>query len=179
MKTLMYNRDDMQSQLEGAMNSELEITRNSGTLYNDLAGMGHHSPIFLAVYYREYNILETAESVTRREVESAGYVLGVEHPVVSHLKSVLSSILFIQGRWQEAEKLDLEVMDMFKRVGGEERPTTLTSMHNLVSTYRNQGKWKEAQELGRRVMEMKKRVLGEEHPSTLTSMASLASTYRN
>ena len=70
-------------------------------------------------------------------------------------------------------------METRKRVLGEEHPSTLTSITNLTSTYRNQGRWKKAEELEVQVMETRKRVLGEEHPSTLTSVANLASTYRN
>jgi hypothetical protein len=61
---------------------------------------------------------------------------------------------------------------------GEEHPSTLTSMANLASTYRNQGRWKEAEELFVQVMETRKRVLGEEHPSTMTSMNNLAFTLK-
>ena len=70
-------------------------------------------------------------------------------------------------------------MDAFKRVLGEEHPSTLTSMANLASTFRNQGRWKEAEQLEVQVMDTRKRVLGEEHTDTLTSMANLASTFRN
>ena len=70
-------------------------------------------------------------------------------------------------------------METRKRVLRPEHPSTLTSMANLASTYRNKGRWDEAEELDVQVMETRKRVLGPEHPSTLTSMANLASTYRN
>ena len=63
-----------------------------------------------------------------------------------------------------------------KRVLGAEHPSTLTSMANLASTYRNQGRWKEAEELEVQVMETRKRVLGAEHPDTLTTMNNLAFT---
>src|SRR3984957_5391397 len=82
------------------------------------------------------------------------------------------------GRWKEAEKLQVLVVETMKRVLGEENPDTLTSMANLASTYRKQGRWKEAEVLEVLVMDTRKRVLGEEHPDTLTSMANLASTYR-
>jgi Ankyrin repeats (3 copies)/Tetratricopeptide repeat/Ankyrin repeats (many copies) len=62
---------------------------------------------------------------------------------------------------------------------GRKYPSTLTSMANLASTYRNQGRWMEAENLDIQVMETSLRVLGEEHPSTLTSMANLASTFWN
>jgi hypothetical protein len=52
-----------------------------------------------------------------------------------------------QGRWKEAEALEVQAMKTRKRVLGQEHPDTLTSMANLASTYRNQGRWKEAEEL--------------------------------
>ena len=57
---------------------------------------------------------------------------------------------------------------------GEEHPSTLTSMANLASTYRNQGRWKEAEELQAEELDICKRVLGQDHPDTLISMANLA-----
>src|ERR1700722_10818126 len=83
------------------------------------------------------------------------------------------------GRWKEAEKLGVLVMETSKRVLGEEHPDTLSSMGNLALTYAPQGRWKEAEVLQVSVMETRKRVLGEEHPDTLAIMGNLASTYCN
>ena len=66
-----------------------------------------------------------------------------------------------------------------KKVLGEEHPGTLTSIANLVSTYRNQGRWKEAELLEVQVMEMKKRAVGDEHPDTLRIMGNLTTASRN
>jgi tetratricopeptide (TPR) repeat protein len=85
--------------------------------------------------------------------------------------------LYSDGRWEEAKELFMQVMETRKRVLGEEHPSTLISMADLASTYRNQERWKEAEKLFVQVMETRKRVLGEEHPDTLISMANLASTY--
>jgi tetratricopeptide (TPR) repeat protein len=87
--------------------------------------------------------------------------------------------LYSDGRYKEAEELQMQVMETRKRVLGNEDPSTLTSMANLASMYRNQGRWKEAEELQVQVMETRKRVLSNEHPSTLSSMANLAATYWN
>jgi len=84
-----------------------------------------------------------------------------------------------QGHWREAERFLVQVTGMRKELLGEEHPSTLSSMANLASTYRNQGRWKEAERLEVQVVEARTRVLGEEHPDTLTSMANLASTYWN
>ncbi|KAF4615876.1 hypothetical protein G7Y89_g15240 [Cudoniella acicularis] len=51
-----------------------------------------------------------------------------------------------------------------KKALGEEHPSTLTSMANLASTYRNQGRWDEAEELEVQVMETRKTKLGADHP---------------
>ncbi|KAI7766379.1 hypothetical protein LZL87_013153 [Fusarium oxysporum] len=83
------------------------------------------------------------------------------------------------GNYRVAEDLNKKAANTRTKMLGEEHPSTLASMNNLASTYRNQGQWKEAEELGVRVMAIRKRVLGEEHPDTLTSMGNLASTYSN
>src|ERR1700722_9647439 len=99
--------------------------------------------------------------------------------VVPDVAARLGRVYVDSGRWKEAEKLYVLVMETRKRVLGEEHPDTLMSMDHLASTYRTQGRWKEAEVLEVSVMETKMRVLGEEHPDTLTSMGNLASTYWN
>jgi Tetratricopeptide repeat len=42
-----------------------------------------------------------------------------------------------QGRWKEAEELEMQVIEKRKRVLGAEHLDTLTSIGNLASTYRN------------------------------------------
>ena len=43
-----------------------------------------------------------------------------------------------EGGWNEAEELDVSVMETAKRVLGDEHPDTLTSMANFVSASMNQ-----------------------------------------
>ncbi|EED11810.1 kinesin light chain, putative [Talaromyces stipitatus ATCC 10500] len=95
------------------------------------------------------------------------------------LTEKIADCLFIDGRYQEAEVLYRKLMTIYQEKAGPQGRSTLRSMANLASTYRNQGRWNEAEKLEVQVMEASKIVLGAEHPSTLTSMANLASTYRN
>ncbi|KAL3429649.1 purine and uridine phosphorylase [Aspergillus tetrazonus] len=83
-----------------------------------------------------------------------------------------------QGRWKEAEELNVQVLESSKQLLGSEHPATLTSMVNLACTYMDQGQWKEAEELGVQVLELRKQVLGPEHPATLESMDNLALTWQ-
>jgi hypothetical protein len=71
------------------------------------------------------------------------------------------------------------VIETSKKKLGADHPSTLTSMANLASTYRNQGWWDAAKELEVQVMETRKKKLGADHPDTLNSMGNLALTYRN
>ena len=52
-----------------------------------------------------------------------------------------------QGRWNEAEELELHVGDDRLKLLGAEHPDTLWTMGNLAATYRHQGRWKEVEEL--------------------------------
>ena len=45
--------------------------------------------------------------------------------------TILSSAVQDQGRWKEAEELQVQVMETSKRVLGEEHPSTLTTIANL------------------------------------------------
>jgi tetratricopeptide (TPR) repeat protein len=87
--------------------------------------------------------------------------------------------LYSNGRYKEAKKLFVQVIETRKTKLGEDHPSTLTSKANLASTYWNQGRWDDAEKLFVQVMETSKTKLGEDHPDTLTSIANLASTYRN
>jgi DNA transposition AAA+ family ATPase len=81
------------------------------------------------------------------------------------------------GRWNEAEELEVQVMEILKKKLGADHPDTLTSMANLAVTYSEQGREDEAEKLQIDVLELRKKKLGADHPSTLTSMANLAMTY--
>jgi len=73
----------------------------------------------------------------------------------------------------------VQVIETIKIVLGTKHPSTLISMANLASTYRNQGRWREAEELEVQVIETSLRVLGAEHPDTLTSIYNLLVTYKD
>jgi tetratricopeptide (TPR) repeat protein len=87
--------------------------------------------------------------------------------------------LYSDGRYKEAEKLFVQVMETRKTKLGADHLNTLTSMANLAATYRNQGRWDEAEKLFVQVIETRKTKLGADHPNTLASIANLAATYRN
>ena len=82
--------------------------------------------------------------------------------------------LFSDGRYKEAEKLDVQVMQTRKRVLGDEHLSTLTSMHNFALTLQSQACHEEAFALMERCSQLRKQVLGEEHPDTQSSLDMLS-----
>jgi hypothetical protein len=69
----------------------------------------------------------------------------------------------------------VQVMQTRKRVLGDEHPSTLTSMANLVSTYKNHGRWKKAIALIARCLQLRQQVLGEQHPDSQSTLDTLSS----
>ncbi|KAL4935809.1 hypothetical protein BDV06DRAFT_233938 [Aspergillus oleicola] len=119
-------------------------------------------------YNEAANILE---NIVRKRV------LGLEHPETLTSMGNLAFTYEEQGRVQEAQELERQVLAIRRRVLGPEHPETLTSMGNLAYRYGEHGRRQEAQELERQVLEISKQVLGPEHPDTLFSMANLAVTH--
>ncbi|KAH8889893.1 hypothetical protein GQ53DRAFT_651431, partial [Thozetella sp. PMI_491] len=78
-----------------------------------------------------------------------------------------------QGRWDEAERLEVEVMETRKTKLGAEHPDTLTSMNNLALTWKSLGRTADALALMEGCVQACQRVLGFQHPNTKISMATL------
>src|SRR5947207_8686519 len=81
-----------------------------------------------------------------------------------------------QSRSDEAEQLEVQVLELRKTVLGEKHPDTIRAMANLASTWRKQGRSDEAEQLEAQVLELRKTVLGEKHPDTILASINMAKT---
>ena len=81
------------------------------------------------------------------------------------------------GKISDSERLSSQAVKIYREILGDDHCDTLTTMHNLASTYRAQGRTGEAAGLQEEVLEKSRRILGDDHPDTLTTMDSLAKTY--
>jgi Tetratricopeptide repeat len=111
--------------------------------------------------------------------QSHGNEMGLSEPYYDDKWFNFAFVMWENGDWKNAEQLEVQVMDMRKKLLGAEHLDTLSSMANIAVTYENQGKWIEAEQLQVQVMDMRKKLLGAEHPDTLSSMANIALTYGN
>lgn len=94
-----------------------------------------------------------------------------------HLQEGIAFYLWTQGYYDEAEKLDLLIVEENKKEFGLEHPETLESIAGLAATYERQAKWSEAARLDQHVLETRERTLGPTHDLTLTSKLCLADNY--
>ncbi|RJE25535.1 hypothetical protein PHISCL_02147 [Aspergillus sclerotialis] len=94
------------------------------------------------------------------------------------LQEGIAWYLWAQGCCNEAEKLDLQILEEKKQEFGTEHSETLESIANLASTYEDQGRWSEVEELDQFMLEKRTRLYGRTHALTLGSMENLAKTYR-
>ncbi|KAK3304821.1 Tetratricopeptide repeat-domain-containing protein [Chaetomium strumarium] len=86
----------------------------------------------------------------------------------------LASTYQKQGRWEEAEKLFLQVMETFEAKLGVDHPHTLTIMNNLAFTWKGQGRHPDALALMEKCTKARQRVLGPDHPTARSSLATVA-----
>jgi hypothetical protein len=80
-------------------------------------------------------------------IETLKKKLGADHPGTLTSINNLALTYGNQGRWEEAEELDVEVMETRKKKLGADHLDTLTGMNNLALIYWSQDRWKEAEEL--------------------------------
>ena len=85
----------------------------------------------------------------------------------------------ILGKYEEAEVMHQETLELKENVLGRDHPFTLGSMNNLALLLNKQGKDEKAETMHRETLELRERVLGKEHPDTLTSMNNLALVFHS
>ena len=125
--------------------------------------------------YREEQLSREAESQCRREVETMGIVLGEGHALVQELRFQLSDLVSNEGRWKDAEKLQIQILevgeDMVKSIPGV--LFYLRCAMNLSVTYAHQGRQKEAEELQLTLAKFLESLLGAKHEETIRDLYSL------
>ncbi|PYI10351.1 kinesin [Aspergillus sclerotiicarbonarius CBS 121057] len=95
-----------------------------------------------------------------------------------YLQEGIAFYLWSQGRADEAEKLDLLIVEENKKEFGMEHPETLESIAGLASTYADQDRLVEAEELDSFLVTTRKKLYGANDIVTLRGMLCLAATWR-
>ncbi|CEL57627.1 hypothetical protein RSOLAG1IB_02370 [Rhizoctonia solani AG-1 IB] len=113
-------------------------------------------------------------------------VIGILGPVLTEDswnmlrgKTNLALAYLNQGRLNEAEILQAEVLCTYQRIFTREgpHPDMIISMINLASIYSRQARWGEAEKLKIEIIELQEALFGREDSRTLTSTAELGAIY--
>jgi hypothetical protein len=83
--------------------------------------------------------------------------------------AILAVAYRLEGRWEEAEQLFVQVMETRKTKLGADHPSTLTSMANLAFTWESTGQHTKAIDLLRTCVVKQQRALGPAHPHTVSN----------
>jgi tetratricopeptide (TPR) repeat protein len=104
--------------------------------------------------------------------------LGLEEGLAASLNN-LAYLYESQGRYEEAEPLFLQTLEVTKRLLGEDHLSVAVSLNNVALLYEAQGRYEEAEPLFLQTLEVTKRLLGEDHPDVAIGLNNLAYLYES
>jgi tetratricopeptide (TPR) repeat protein len=78
-------------------------------------------------------------------------------------------LLQAQGKYDQAEPLYRQAIEIDERAFGKDHPTLATDYNNLALLLQAQGKYDQAEPLYRRAIEIFQTKLGLDHPNTVTA----------
>ncbi|KAK1655254.1 hypothetical protein BDP81DRAFT_456348 [Colletotrichum phormii] len=160
----------------------------------------------LALSHINQDHLEVAVELLLSTLEAQKRLLAESDKDVLYTRPELSTLYFKQGQYEEAEKLQLQVLErdremelgrtyteqgrlteaeqMFSQalarsraLVGEEHDETVRTTLDLGRLYRSQGRLVEAEELFLKMLELRRITLGEEHKNTAWIMGELGFLY--
>jgi tetratricopeptide (TPR) repeat protein len=120
-----------------------------------------------------------AESTHRQEISLREQLVGPEHLDTLIGMSRVALLMSRQGKDQEAEVMEIQMLVRKERVLGLYDPLTLASVSNLALLFDRQGKHEEAELMLQQTLAQLEKAQGSEHPYTLTSMNNLALVLNN
>jgi len=141
----------------------------------------------LAEIYRVQGKYEQAEPLYKRAIEivekplqilekiSAGTYpqLGVRAAYLSNLANLYQS----QGKYEQAEPLNIRALSIREKALGGDHCDTAASLNNLAELYKLQGKYEQAEPLFNRALEIFENRRGPDHPDTGSGLSNLAELY--
>jgi tetratricopeptide (TPR) repeat protein len=92
------------------------------------------------------------------------------------IMSNIGTTLLAQGKYEEAEQIYRQTLELMEKVLGKEHPEAHAAMMNMGTVLLKQGKYEEAEQTYRPTLVMMEKVLGKEHPNTLLTMMNMGTT---
>jgi tetratricopeptide (TPR) repeat protein len=143
----------------------------------------------LAALYEAQGRYKESESLYTQALELTNRLLNDEcSDIATKLFSLASVVTQLnnqaylyqaQGRYDKAEPLYVEALELTKRILGENHPDITAILNNLGDLYEAQGRYHKAEKFLTQALELTKQLLGNDHPDVATSLESLANLYES
>ncbi|MBY5280966.1 tetratricopeptide repeat protein [Anabaena sp. PCC 7938] len=101
-----------------------------------------------------------------------------ENTQLAYSLNQLALLYESQGRYNDAELLYLQSLDISKRQRGADHPLVASSLNNLAGIYESQGRYNDAELLYLQSLDIRKCQLDNDHPDIATSLNNLALLYK-
>ena len=101
-------------------------------------------------------------------------LFGEEHPDTIFAMGNLAYTYQSLGKYADAVKLKIKILDLKNKLLGEEHPDAINAMENLAITFYYLQKYPDAARLEVQVVDVRKKIFGEEHPEIVKAVAILA-----
>jgi len=124
--------------------------------------------------------LVEAERLYQEALAMFDRTVGREHQVTAHCMNNFALLQMTLMRYNEAEQLNQQVLEIRERLLPEVNLDTAQSLQNLACVYIEQGRitmYSRAQGLLERSLYIRERLLGPDHPQTARSLNNLATLY--
>lgn len=126
--------------------------------------MGHMTLILLS-----QGRFEDAAKWAHEALDISKAALNKDDPDNMDIEAVLVKIYICERRFQDAERLQTDLLERVTRLIDEEHPYRLTPMHNLALIWKNLGRLWNAKDLLSSCAEFQIKTLGYKHSSTKSS----------
>jgi tetratricopeptide (TPR) repeat protein len=121
---------------------------------------------------------EGKDVMVREVLDNAANVIGEkfrDRPLIeARLRQTVAWSYFSLGLYGSGEPHAAEAAAIYRRIKGEQDPSTLSAMSTLATIIGTRGDLNRGEATHRATLEIKRRVLGDEHPDTLASMHNMA-----
>lgn len=127
----------------------------------------------IAGAYDDLGLTYHAERLLKDVVQDQRRSLGVSDPRTLASMSRMGWVLYEDGKYSEADKVQSEALDKERKVVGSQSAETLSSMNVQAAILMKQGKYKEAQEILRRRFEIHPHFASaEDHKTLITALSN-------
>ncbi|KAJ6471975.1 hypothetical protein C8R45DRAFT_1164648 [Mycena sanguinolenta] len=130
----------------------------------------HFQQQYASIYYSVSRHAEPEDL----EITKVENILGNNQPDTVTIPALTHNTFH---RFEQAEKLQLVVLETQRKLHGDDHVDTLGAMQFLANIYYRLGRFKEAEKLKVDVLQKRKKLLGDDHLDTLSATHNLANTY--